>query len=156
MHHQQATQPVAACGDADVFILRIEQQVPRLHLVPLYVRTVGVLRRCAATLPDDVAAAAGVVERPIHEAGAVQAVRLLCTGGVAALGCDLCRLAPAVVSAQRQRFAAPEVVHLVHQRQRVSDDHAPFHGEIVRQALPHLHGLAGGLHGVAVCDNACR
>ena len=48
MHHQQAAQPVAACGDADVFILRIEQQVPRLHLVPLYVRTVGVLRRRAA------------------------------------------------------------------------------------------------------------
>ena len=31
MHHQQAAQPVAACGDADVFILRIEQQVSRLY-----------------------------------------------------------------------------------------------------------------------------
>ena len=67
MHHQQVAQPVAACGDADVFILRIEQQVPRLHLVPLYVHAVGVLRRCAAALPDDVSAAAGVVKRPVHK-----------------------------------------------------------------------------------------
>lgn len=43
MHHQQAAQPVMACGDADVFILRIEQQIPRLHLVPLNVHAVGVL-----------------------------------------------------------------------------------------------------------------
>ena len=43
MHYQQAAQPVAACGDTDVFILRIEQQVSRLHLVPLYVHAVGVL-----------------------------------------------------------------------------------------------------------------
>ena len=93
MHHQQEAQPVAPCGDADVFVLRVEQQISRLHLVPRYVCAASVLRRRAATLPDDVAAAAGVVERPIHEAGAVQAVRLLCTGGVAALGCDLCRLA---------------------------------------------------------------
>ena len=67
MHHQQAAQPVAACGDADVFILRIEQQVPRLHLVQLDVHAVGVLLCCAAALPDDVSAAAGVVKRPIHE-----------------------------------------------------------------------------------------
>ena len=35
MHHQQATQPIAACGNTDVFILRIEQQIPRLYFVPL-------------------------------------------------------------------------------------------------------------------------
>ncbi len=28
MHHQQAAQPAVACGDADVFILRIEQHPP--------------------------------------------------------------------------------------------------------------------------------
>ena len=28
MHRQQAAQPAVACGDADVFILRIEQQAP--------------------------------------------------------------------------------------------------------------------------------
>jgi len=67
MHHQQAAQPVAASGDADVFILRIEQQVPRLYFVPLYVHAVGMLLCCAAALPDDVSAAAGVVERPVHE-----------------------------------------------------------------------------------------
>ena len=67
MHHQQAAQPIAASGDADVFILRIEQQVPRLHFVPLYVHAVGVLFHGSAALPDDVAAAAGVVERPVHE-----------------------------------------------------------------------------------------
>ena len=43
MHHQQAAQPVMACGDADVFILRIDQQIPWLHLIPLYVHAVGVL-----------------------------------------------------------------------------------------------------------------
>ena len=131
--------------------------VKGVHIRGFYAVSIisGFINR-AATLPNDVAAAAGVVERPIHEAGAVQAVRLLCTGGVAALGCDLCRLAPAVVPAQHQRFAAPEVVHLVHQCQRVSDDHAPFHGEIVRQALPHLHSLAGRFHGVTVRDNTCR
>lgn len=67
MHHQQAAQPIVTCGDTDVFILRIEQQVPRLYFVPLYVRAVGVLRRCAAALPDDVSTAAGVVKCPIHE-----------------------------------------------------------------------------------------
>ena len=35
MHHQQAAQPVASRGDTDVFILRIEQQVPWLYFVPL-------------------------------------------------------------------------------------------------------------------------
>lgn len=64
MHHQQEAQPVAPCGDADVFVLRVEQQISRLHLVPRYVCAASVLRRRAATLPDDVAAAAGVVERP--------------------------------------------------------------------------------------------
>ena len=67
MHHQQAAQPVTACGDADVFILRIEQQVPRLHLVPLNIHAVGVLLCCATSLPDHILAAAGIVERPIHE-----------------------------------------------------------------------------------------
>lgn len=67
MHHQQAAQPVAACGDADVFILRIEHQVPRLYFVPLYVHAVGVLLCCSAALSDHIRAAAGVVERPIHE-----------------------------------------------------------------------------------------
>lgn len=67
MHHQKAAQPVVTCGDADVFILRIEQQVPRLHFAPLYVHAVGVLRRCPAALPDHILATAGVVERPIHE-----------------------------------------------------------------------------------------
>ena len=43
MHHQQAAQPVMACGDADVFIFRIEQQIPWLHLIPLNVHAVGVL-----------------------------------------------------------------------------------------------------------------
>ena len=57
MHHQQAAQPVAPCGDADVFVLRVEQQISRLHLVPRYVCAASVLRRRAATLPDDVAAA---------------------------------------------------------------------------------------------------
>ena len=156
MYHQQAAQPVAACGDADVFILRIEQQVSRLHLVPLNIHAVGVLFHGSAALPDHILAAAGIVERPIHEAGTVQTVGLLRAGAVAALGCDLRQFAPVVVLAQHQRFAAPKVIHLVHQRQRVSNDHAPLHGKIVRQALPHLHGFAGGLHGVAVCDNACR
>ena len=36
MHHQQEAQPVAPCGDADVFVLRVEQQISRLHLVPRY------------------------------------------------------------------------------------------------------------------------
>lgn len=67
MHHQQAAQPVAACGDADVFILRIEQQVPWLHRVPLNVHAVGVLLHGSAALSDHILAAAGVVERPIHE-----------------------------------------------------------------------------------------
>lgn len=67
MHHQQAAQPVAACGDADVFILRIKQQVPRLYLVPLNVHAVGVLLHGSAALPDDIAAAAGVVKCPVHE-----------------------------------------------------------------------------------------
>lgn len=67
MHYQQAAQPVAACGDADVFILRIEQQVPQLHLVPLYVHAVGVLLHSPAALPNHILAAAGIVERPIHE-----------------------------------------------------------------------------------------
>ena len=156
MHHQQATQPVAACGDADVFILRIKQQVPRLYLVPLNVHAVCVLLYGSAALPDHILAAAGVVERPIHEAGTVQSVGLLRAGGVAALGCDLRQFAPTVVPAQHQRFAAAKVINFLHQRQRLGDNHAPLHREIVRQALPHLHGFAGGLHGVAVCDNACR
>ena len=67
MHHQQAAQPVAACGDADVFILRIKQQVPRLYLVPLNVHAVAVLLHSSAALPDDIAAAAGVVKCPVHE-----------------------------------------------------------------------------------------
>ena len=54
MHHQQAAQPVAACGDADVFILRIKQQVPRLYFVPLYVHAVGVLFHGSAALPDHI------------------------------------------------------------------------------------------------------
>ena len=65
MHHQQATQPVAACGDADVFILRIKQQVPRLHFAPLYVHAVGVLLCCTAALADHILAVAGVVKCPI-------------------------------------------------------------------------------------------
>lgn len=94
MHHQQATQPVAACGDADVFILRIEQQVPRLYFVPLYVHAVGVLLHSSAALPNHIFAAAGVVKRPVHEAGTVKAVRLLRAGAVAALGCNLRQLPP--------------------------------------------------------------
>lgn len=83
MHHQQASQPVAACGDADVFILRIEQQVSRLPLVPLNVHAVGVLLHSPAALPDHILAAAGVVKRPIHEAGTVKTVGLLRAGAVA-------------------------------------------------------------------------
>ena len=67
MYHQQAAQSVAACGDTDVFIFRIEQQVPWLHLVPLNVHAVCVLLHGSAALPDHILAAAGVVERPIHE-----------------------------------------------------------------------------------------
>lgn len=52
-----------------MFILRIEQQVPRLYLVPFYVHTVGVLLHSPAALPDHIRAAAGVVECPVHEAG---------------------------------------------------------------------------------------
>lgn len=156
MHHQQAAQPVAACGDADVLISRVEQQVPRLYFVPLYVHAVGVLLYGSAALPDHIRAAAGVVERPVHEAGTVKAVGLLRAGGGAALGCDLRQFALAVVPAQHQRFAAPKVVHLAHQRQRISDNHTPFHGEIVRQALPDLHGFAGGFHGMAVRKDTSR
>ena len=93
MHHQQVAQPVAACGDADVFVLRIKQQVPRLYFVPLYVHAVGVLFHGSAALPDHILAAAGIVERPIHEAGTVKPVGLLRAGAVAALGCDLRQLA---------------------------------------------------------------
>ena len=60
----------------------------------------------------DVCALGGVVEDPVHEAGAVETVGPVCAGGGAACRPDLGALPPSGICAEDKRFAAPEVCDL--------------------------------------------
>lgn len=95
---------VPATDNPDMGILRVKDQITDLCLRPGNAGTVAVLCHSATTMADDVLAVRGVVEHPVHEPGAIQAVGSVGTRGTAAYRCDLCEPSPAAVPAQDKAF----------------------------------------------------
>lgn len=135
---------VAAADDADVGILRVENQVAGQGLLPGDGGAIGVLGVGSAAVADVVCAARGVVEHPIHKAGAVQAVGPVGAGGGAALGCDLGDGAPAWIPAQAQALAAPEVVDLTVEHEGRPHHLPPLRGQVCGEGVQDTESLGVG------------
>ena len=70
------------------------------------------LRGCATAASGQIRAIRGVIECPVHKAGAVQSERQHLAGRTAARCSDRRRRSPAAVPAENEAFAAPELRHL--------------------------------------------
>ena len=95
---------VPATDNPDMGILRVKDQITDLGLRPGDAGTVAVLRHSAAAMANDVLSVRGVVEHPVHEPGAVQAVGPVGACGAVPCRCNLCEPPPAAVPAQDEAF----------------------------------------------------
>ena len=87
-------------------VTRIKDKVSRLGVTPSNRRTVAVLHRGPAAMPNDVLSACGIVEHPIDESTAIHPVGAVAPRGGAACRRDLPQLAPPDVPANYERFIA--------------------------------------------------
>lgn len=100
VQNQNIATLVPATDDPNMGVLRVKDQITDLRLRPGNTGTVSVLRHSATTVANDVLAACGIVEYPVHKAGTIQAVGPVGACGAAACRSDLRELPPAAVPAQ--------------------------------------------------------
>lgn len=103
---------IPAADYADVGIVRVKHKVARLGVIPRDFRAVGALAGRTAAVTYDVFAVRGVVEHPIHIAGAIDATRPVGASSFASLRGDKRQLTPTGITANRQRFATPKETDL--------------------------------------------
>lgn len=77
-------------------------------------------------MTDDVAAAGSIVKHPVRKTRTIQTIWTVSTAAGAAGRRDLHGSAPTGIPAEYQRFAAPEIIHLANQRERVFNDGSAF------------------------------
>ena len=99
-------------NNSHMAVAGVEHQDSRLGFRPWNCGTVAVLCGGSATVSYDIGSSADVVEYPIHEAGAVQAVGPDGPRAGTASRPYPCGRSPAGVPPQDQALAAPEVVNL--------------------------------------------
>ena len=74
VNDQHVTALIKPTDDAHMGILRVKGEVAGDGLAPGNIGAVAMLHPCAASMSDHITAIADVIEHPIHEAGAIQAV----------------------------------------------------------------------------------
>ena len=67
MHDLNVSVLVPACHNADMLIVGVKGEVSNLRILPADRRTVAMLRSRSSAVSDDVAAARGIVKKPIDE-----------------------------------------------------------------------------------------
>ena len=124
MDDQEIPRLVPTAYDAHVFISGVEHQIPREGLVPGDGGAVCVLGMGATAVTDDILPAADIIEYPIRKTRAVHPEGPVGTCGGTACCSHLAERSPAVIPADLQAFATPEIMDLTHQLAG-SLDHSP-------------------------------
>ena len=99
------------------------------------------LRGCATTASGQVCTVRGIIERPVHKAGAVQSERKHLAGRAAAGCSDCCWRSPAAVPAEDETFAAPEIRHLSEKLIRRQDNGFTQRVKIIRQRALNVRNV---------------
>lgn len=99
------------------------------------------LRGCATAASGQVCTARGVIECPVHKAGAVQS-EWQHLAGRAAAGCsDRRRRSPSAVPAKDETFATPEIRHLSEKLIRRQDNGFSQRIKIIRQCALNVRNV---------------
>ena len=101
------------------------------------------LRGCATAASGQVCTARGVIECPVHKAGAVQSEWQHLAGRTAARCSDRRRRSPAAVPAENEAFAAPEIRHLSEKLIRCQNDGFAQRVKIIRQRALNVRNVDG-------------
>ena len=101
------------------------------------------LRGCATAASGQVCTARGVIECPVHKAGAVQSERQHLAGRAAAGCSNRRRRSPAAVPAEDETFAAPELRHLSEKLIRRQDNGFSQRVKIIRQRALNVRNVDG-------------
>lgn len=115
MNDQHITALIKPTDDAHMGILWVKNEVAGDGLAPGNIGAVAMLHPCAASMSNHISAIADIVENPVHEAGAIQAVGPYRAAAGTAGGGDLPGRSPAGIPAEDETLATPEVVDLAEQ-----------------------------------------